>query len=68
MDGKAVVTRFASQFDAAKRDQLMQAYEQMYGESLNGPDDRADCINLRDRIEGEARSARATLVSATPES
>jgi hypothetical protein len=66
VDGKAVVTRFAGQFDPTKRDQLMQAYDKMYAESLSGPDDRADCANLRGRIEANAISARGTLVGATP--
>ena len=66
VNGKSVVTKFAAQFDATKRDQLMKAYDDMYTMSLNGPDNRAGCDNLRAKIEASARNGRKILLNATP--
>jgi len=52
---------FASRQNQHKREQLMQAFDQMEKSSESGPDDPADCQNLRSRIEQKARDARKVL-------
>ena len=58
---RELVERFASLQNSQKRAQLIQAFDQMEKSSESGPDDPADCQNLRSRIEAKATDARKVL-------
>jgi hypothetical protein len=64
-DSRDVFYNYVEQAGMAKSKQLKAAYEQMYDESLTGPDDHEDCARLRSKIEEAGRSARKFMVAHT---
>lgn len=58
---RGLVEKFANSQKRQKRDQLVQTFDQMEKASESGPDDPADCQNLKAHIEEEARDARKVL-------
>jgi hypothetical protein len=60
-DNRALLDKYIATLSPPKRDSLIKAYQDMLQNSQSGPDDHADCQNLRPRIEGWQKSSRAFL-------
>jgi hypothetical protein len=62
--GRKLVEEYAATVPPARRQQMLGAYEEMLSSSTDGPDDPADCQNLRANIEQKADEAKAVLQAA----
>jgi hypothetical protein len=58
---RELVEKFASRQNPQKREQLRQAFNQMERLTESGPDDPADCKNLRARFKERTLRARKLL-------
>jgi len=60
-DNDTVLEKYLRGVSSVKRAELAAAYDQMKRETSKGPDDPANCANLRARIEADGRAARDLL-------
>lgn len=62
--GRELVERYAATLPAARREQTISAYQEMFTSSSSGPDNPSDCEALRPNIELKAEEAKATIEAA----
>ncbi len=62
--GRKLVEQYAAKLPAARREQTISAYQEMFTSSTSGPDNPSDCEALRPNIERKAEEAKAKIEAA----
>lgn len=62
--GRKLVEEYAAKLPEARREQILNSYQEMLASSAGGPDNLSDCEALRTKIEQRAEEAKTIIETA----